>query len=229
MKDLQLGDRVKVSFSGSNAAADANWASVEKAGAAGINIKGYSGNLGYQQDTANDRVNGRESSFLFVVGIGLDVLKRSKSAGNNATSFKIETIRGCVALAKSKAGYDMQNEHRTGSMMAITETTTENYGATAIVDTWAYTDANACYLDVVADDKDFYIAQSFETHGEHDKLISGTDLTSIVPLHLNVKFAAMDTGGNPHAPVKQGDLLTCFLHLDSVLRLEPDGSLIASN
>ena len=54
-------------------------------------------------------------------------------------------------------------------------------------------------------------------------------MTSVVPLHINMKFSDVALGGNPHAPVKQGDLLTAFIHLDAILRIEPDGSCVSSN
>ena len=82
---------------------------------------------------------------------------------------------------------------------------------------------------MVADDSSFYIGQSFETHAEHDRIVSGSDMTSVVPLHMNMKFSDTSINGNPHAPVKQGDLLTAFIHLDAILRIEPDGSVVSSN
>jgi hypothetical protein len=54
-------------------------------------------------------------------------------------------------------------------------------------------------------------------------------MTSVVPLHINMKFSDTSLNGNPHAPVKQGDLLTAFIHLDAILRIEPDGSCVSSN
>ena len=96
-------------------------------------------------------------------------------------------------------------------------------------DSYVYGAENSVYLDVVADDSSFYIGQSFETHAEHDRIVSGSDMTSVVPLHINMKFSDTSLNGNPHAPVKQGDLLTAFIHLDAILRIEPDGSCISSN
>ena len=83
-------------------------------------------------------------------------------------------------------------------------------------------------MDRVPFDTDYYIGQSFETHEEHEKLISGIDTTNTVPLHINMKFAPTTELTNPNPPSKQGDLLTAFLHYDAVIRIEPDGSVVSS-
>ena len=128
-----------------------------------------------------------------------------------------------------------------GSMMAVEVNNLVNeYGgvltqlddvATGLVFPDITTDTinNFCYLDRVPDDKDFYIGQSFETHEEHAAMISGTDMTQTVPLHINVKFGEVaNTQGFPNAPVKQGDLLSAFIHYDAVLRIDPSGEVVSS-
>ena len=143
--------------------------------------------------------------------------------------FSYETIRGCVALAKTKDGRNSKGAHNAGSYMAKTLSLTTQELGLETADTYAYGAKNCVYLDVVADDSDFYIGQSFETHAEHDRIVSGSDMTSVVPLHINMKFSDVALGGNPHPPVKQCDLLTAFIHVDSILRIEADGSVISSN
>ena len=64
-------------------------------------------------------------------------------------------------------------------------------------------------------------------------MISGMDTTNVVPLHINLKFqtTANNAEGKSkymNADIKQGDLLTAFLHYDAVLRIEPDGSVVSS-
>ena len=85
---------------------------------------------------------------------------------------------------------------------------------------------HSCCLDQIPDDSKFYIGMSFETHDEHEAMVSGTDLTNTVPLHLNLTFK---TGSDDiQAPVRQGDLITSFIHYDCVLRVEPDGNVVSS-
>ena len=84
---------------------------------------------------------------------------------------------------------------------------------------------NSCVMDQIPDDSKFYIGMSFETHDEHSSLISGTDLTNTVPLHLNLKFNMSDSN---QEKVSQGDIITSFIHYDCILRLEPDGNVVTS-
>ena len=80
-------------------------------------------------------------------------------------------------------------------------------------------------MDQIPDDSKFYLGMSFETHDEHSSLISGTDLTNTVPLHLNLKFNMSDSN---QEKVSQGDIITSFIHYDCILRLEPNGDVITS-
>ena len=90
------------------------------------------------------------------------------------------------------------------------------------------TNGKVVCLDLVPDDSDFYIGQSFETHEEHESMVSGMDTTNTVPLHVNLKFAPGTAAGGANLPVKTSDLLTAFLHYDAVMRIEPDGSVVSS-
>ena len=215
MKDLKIGDRIKISYASSSAITDEVAFNKDA-----NNVGGYNDANGYQE---HGNKKGREGSYLFVVGVGLDVTRKKKGTHH----YKHETIQGCVALAKTKDGIDSDNAFQGGSYLAdkLRLTTTE----VGLDNSFVYGAVNAVYLDVIADDKDFYIGQSFETHAEHDRIVSGSDMTSVVPLHINMKFSDVALGGNPHAPVKQGDLLTAFIHLDAILRIEPDGSVVSSN
>jgi hypothetical protein len=206
LKHIKLGDRMKVN---------------QKTKDALLLSEGYAGKAGYADD-ANGEGNGH--AFLYVVGVGCEVkLRKANGTGSNSTQ-ELVCVPGCVMLAKTNDGQNSQGIYNANSYLALPFgglTTEKVAGATV------YTAGDACYLDRVPSDDDFYIGQSFETHDEHSAMISGTDLTNTVPLHINLKF--MDTGGdiiNP--PVKQGDLLTAFLHYDAVLRIEPDGSVVSS-
>jgi hypothetical protein len=219
LPDMKLGDRVKITLNTDVAN--------EKEDDA---LTSYTGPDGYDETN-----KGREHAYLYVVGVGLDILVRQKAQSVDG-QYGYSTRRGCVALAKTRLGQKSSGaacenaylplevrglQHgRSNSVEDVDEysTAADNYG---------YFNPGACYLDVIPDDHDFYIGQSFETHEEHDSLISGTDLTNTVPLHVNLKFPA-STKDMPNAPVTQGDLLTAFIHYDSVLRIEPDGSVISS-
>jgi hypothetical protein len=84
---------------------------------------------------------------------------------------------------------------------------------------------HSCVMDQVPDDSKFYIGMSFETHDEHESMVSGTDLTNTVPLHLNLKF---DTSKNAQESNQTGDIITSFIHYDCILRIEPDGNVVSS-
>ena len=241
LKDIKLGDRMKVCFLTDNADAGFD----DQAGTiAGGN---YTGKLGYEEKkdyTAADgakkanKVNeanseGSSHAYMFVVGVGLDVQRRYLSAAGG--KINIETIRGCVALAKTRDGINERGAINKGSLMAVEiDGLVKAYSHTTDAKTpmaALYNDAenNLCYLDRVPDDKDFYIGQSFETHEEHAAMISGTDMTQTVPLHINIKFGVTsNTSGHPNAPVKQGDLLSAFIHYDAVLRIDPSGEVVSS-
>jgi hypothetical protein len=85
---------------------------------------------------------------------------------------------------------------------------------------------STCVMDQVPDDSKFYIGMNFETHNEHESMVSGTDRTNTVPLHLNPKF---NSGENKiNEKISNGDIITSFVHYDCILRIEPDGSTISS-
>ena len=85
------------------------------------------------------------------------------------------------------------------------------------------------WVDAVPDDSSFFIANSFETFQENPELVSGSDLTNATPLHLRLEYQQQDDTTNFFEPLNtNGDVLTSFVHIDSVLRLMPDGTLISS-
>jgi hypothetical protein len=84
----------------------------------------------------------------------------------------------------------------------------------------------SCIMDQIPDDSKFYMAMSFETHQEHESMVSGTDLTNTVPLHLNLKFSGSN---NVQEKINTGDVITSFINYDCVLRISPDGNVITSN
>jgi hypothetical protein len=209
LKHINLGDRIKVN----QVTKDAD-----------LETAGWTKNQGYDESPADGEGNGH--SFLYVVGVGVEVMIRDKTADGTPKQ-NVLSIPGCVVLAKTDSGQNSAGMHNANSYLATPFGglgTPKVDGATAPT----YTAGNACYLDRVPSDDDFYIGQSFETHDEHERLISGTDLTNTVPLHINLKFLDTDNDGAINPPVKQGDLLTAFLHYDSVLRIEQDGSCVSS-
>jgi hypothetical protein len=87
------------------------------------------------------------------------------------------------------------------------------------------------WVDVIPSDEQFYIGNSFETFMESPQLVSGSDLTNATPLHLKLKYASLTDTNTPEQffeHVSNKDVLTSFIHIDSVLRLQPDGTLISS-
>ena len=204
MKDLKLGDRFKVQLLGAAPKADYR-----------IDTENYS-----KADGHVNASDGAHGQYLYCVGIGLDVVRQA-----SGTTF--ETIRGCVALAKL-----MTPTATAAQVWSENAYMAAEFTPTSSMCTGPYSKANwlggKCYLDRVPFDTDYYIGQSFETHEEHEKLISGMDTTNTVPLHINMKFAATTDRANPNPPSKQGDLLTAFLHYDAVIRIEPDGSVVSS-
>ena len=95
----------------------------------------------------------------------------------------------------------------------------------------ANTRTNLGWLNYYASDKDFYIGQNFESHGEHSKMISGLDLTNSVPLHLNLNLShppgATPAIPAPAAPI--GHQMSVFIHHDSLLRIEPTGEVTTAS
>ena len=88
----------------------------------------------------------------------------------------------------------------------------------------------AGWCDILPTDEDFFIGNSFETHHENSRLISGADLTNAVPLHCRLQYStgSNDTSANFFEYREDGDPFTSFVHFDAVLRIEPDGNIISS-
>jgi hypothetical protein len=87
------------------------------------------------------------------------------------------------------------------------------------------------WCDVLPDDSQFFISNSFETHGNSaPDLVSGSDLTSSgSPLYVKLKFDSSDTQAkNVFEARHQQDQFVSFVSIDAVLRLTPEGSLISS-
>ena len=90
------------------------------------------------------------------------------------------------------------------------------------------------WLDVVPDDSSFYVGNSFETHMESQELISGSDLTNATPLHVRLKYAshlaadASTDADNFFEDLSASDQLCSMVHIDAVLRVQPDGTVISS-
>jgi hypothetical protein len=82
------------------------------------------------------------------------------------------------------------------------------------------------WCDIVPSDESFYIGCSFETHQENPELISGSDLTNSTPLHVKLQYST-DTA-DFYEKWETSDVFTSFVHIDSVLRLQADGTLISS-
>jgi hypothetical protein len=87
------------------------------------------------------------------------------------------------------------------------------------------------WVDIIPSDEQFYIGNSFETFMESPQLVSGSDLTNATPLHLRLKYAKMNDTSGPeqfYESVSNKDVLSSFISVDAVLRMQPDGTLISS-
>ena len=85
------------------------------------------------------------------------------------------------------------------------------------------------WVDAVPDDTSFWIGNSFETHQESPELISGSDLTNATPLHVRLEYEGTTVGTDNFFEGKTtSDPFTSFVHIDAVLRLQQDGTLISS-
>lgn len=87
------------------------------------------------------------------------------------------------------------------------------------------------WCDLIPSDENFYISNNFETFMENSELVSGSDLTNATPLHIRLIYQ----GSIKETPNVQyfenmdtQDVFTSFIHIDSVLRMQPDGTLISS-
>ena len=70
-----------------------------------------------------------------------------------------------------------------------------------------------------------------ESHPEENMaMVSGADLTNMTPLHVRLAYENVSAGdlNTFYAPSHDTDPFTTFVHVDSVLRLQPDGTLISS-
>lgn len=85
------------------------------------------------------------------------------------------------------------------------------------------------WVDILPTDEQFYIANSFETHGSNaPDLVSGSDLTNATPLLLRLRYQKNEGQGNFFRAKAKEDTFTSFVAIDSVCRLQPDGLLISS-
>ena len=246
--DIKLGDRFKLNWGTSaKVAEDSALDRYYKSAGASNKVTGH------RETDGTTQAGGSDGGFLFVTGVGVTIYRRQLQG-------IMKAIPGCVQLSRMIDGCasDQATTLGTRTLPAAGE---EDLGkvtinmpptmAVEVLPTLAYnvgardatvtsvsnkgdnqTDA-LCYIQKVPDDTDYFIGQSFETHEEHESMISGMDTTNVVPLHINLKFSStknLATGVNPYfnSDIKQGDLLTAFLHYDAVLRIEPDGSVISS-
>lgn len=81
------------------------------------------------------------------------------------------------------------------------------------------------WCDMIPSDESFFIGCSFETHQEDPGLVSGSDLTNATPLHVRLNYSGET---NFYQKRETSDPFTSFVHIDSVLRLQSDGTLISS-
>ena len=98
-KDIKIGDRIKISYA-STTAPDAEAAFVYNNGG------GYNAAKGYDVDSTDSTKNGRESSYLFVVGVGLDVHHYYES------TTRISTRGGRVVMGHLSQAIVRINLHR---------------------------------------------------------------------------------------------------------------------
>ena len=85
------------------------------------------------------------------------------------------------------------------------------------------------FVEIMPDDSAFYVACSMESHPEENfSMVSGADLTQMTPLHVRMEFEQPPDDGRFYDAKVDTDPFTTFVHVDSVLRLQPDGTLISS-
>ena len=85
------------------------------------------------------------------------------------------------------------------------------------------------WVEVMPSDESFYMGCNFQTHQESSGLISGSDLTNASPLLVKLAYdsSVADTT-NFYEKRDPVDLLTSFVQIDSVLRIEPNEDIISS-
>ena len=87
------------------------------------------------------------------------------------------------------------------------------------------------WVEILSNDSRFFIGCSMESHPEENMaMVSGSDLTNMTPLHVRLEYENVSAGdlNTFYAPKHDTDPFTTFVHADSVLRLQPDGTLISS-
>ena len=85
------------------------------------------------------------------------------------------------------------------------------------------------WVEVLPEDSGFFIGCNFETFPEESGLVSGSDLTNATPLHLRLEYdSAKNTTSNFFEMKDNSDPFTSFVHIDAVLRLQEDGTVVSS-
>jgi len=87
------------------------------------------------------------------------------------------------------------------------------------------------WVEILPDDDSFFLGCNFETHPESTGLVSGSDLTNATPLHLRLEYTTGTdaAGGSNFFQHRDGnDPFTSFVHIDAVLRLQEDGTVVSS-
>ena len=85
------------------------------------------------------------------------------------------------------------------------------------------------WIECLPVDESFFLGCNFETHPESSDLVSGSDLTNATPLHLRLEYAGTANGtANFFEGRDNNDPFTSFVHIDAVLRLQEDGTVISS-
>jgi hypothetical protein len=92
------------------------------------------------------------------------------------------------------------------------------------------------WVEILPDDSSFFLGCNFETHPESSQLVSGSDLTNATPLHLRLTYqnsGGVDQAGNTaqtgfYEKRDNSDPFTSFVHIDAVLRLQEDGTVVSS-
>jgi len=93
---------------------------------------------------------------------------------------------------------------------------------------------NACafegFVEIVPNDDQFYVSCNMETFNATPGLVSGQDLTNATPLHVRLQYASQaDTPDSQFFEnLHNQDSFTSFVEVDSILRWQPDGTLISS-
>jgi hypothetical protein len=85
------------------------------------------------------------------------------------------------------------------------------------------------WVEMIADDSQFYLGCSFESAQESPELVSGSNLTGSTPLIVKLQYDnTVNDTKNFNEGRDQSDIFTSFVHIDAVLRVTDSGDVMTS-